>query len=462
MSFTTTVKDGESEGKAPRLVPTVRLLCVGGRVVTEAPRKLGALTTIGRAPEICEIALEEDPRVSRSHATIEIDKRGRAMLVDRSSNGTELNGARVSSAELADGDVVQMGSSALLYRRRSATAEPDAEVPGFLGDAPAVRAVRATLSKVARAPVTVLLLGETGTGKEVAARAIHQLSARKGQFVAVNCSAIPMTLAESQLFGHVAGAYTGARDANMGFFRAADGGTLFLDELGDLPLDLQPKLLRALEDRSVIPVGMTKPIPVDVRVVAATHKPLVWDVAQGRFRGDLYARVSDFVIELPPVAQRREDVLTLLAHAWGDAMPLLSADLVRALLSHPWPFNVREIHKAAQQLKVTGQDVDVLTLEMIGGRLGQVAPLGASSVSPAAALSAPPIAAPRSVPPAPPTATGDVDAEVPVPDRDALVTMLRKHRGVVSEIAKETGRSRRQVYRWLEQHGLDADQYRDG
>jgi transcriptional regulator with GAF, ATPase, and Fis domain len=259
----------------------------------------------------------------------------------------------------------------------------------------------------------------------------------------VNTSAIPAQLAEAHLFGHVAGAYTGATTAGAGLFRSADGGTLFLDEIGELALELQPKLLRVLEDRTVIPVGSTRGVRVDVRVVCATNRDLLAEVDAGRFRGDLYARICDFTLELAPLRERREDVLTLLARDLGPDAPPLSQELLASLLERPWRFNVRELRKIAKQLEVRGAGAERLALDML------------DAPTPQAALA--PVEAPRVA-----EAQGaEDDARMKaVPTKDELVAMLTRHQGVIELVARETGRSRRQVHRWLEKHGIDLTKYR--
>ncbi|HEY8430948.1 MAG TPA: sigma-54-dependent Fis family transcriptional regulator, partial [Sandaracinaceae bacterium] len=248
-----------------------------------------------------------DPRASRRHAIFHPTKGPGVLLEDVSSNGTFVNGHRVAgSIVLQDGDVIRVGDSFLLVRFAPSEGG-DAEVPQIEGRHPAMRALRRTISSVAPTDAKVLIVGESGTGKELVARAIHERSARPGPFIAVNCGAIPESLAESQLFGHVAGAFTGAQAAHQGFVRAAHGGTLFLDEIGELSPVLQPKLLRVLEEGKVVPVGRTEPIDVDVRLVAATNRDLLQEVDEGRFRGDLYARIAGYVIHTLPLRERRED-----------------------------------------------------------------------------------------------------------------------------------------------------------
>jgi transcriptional regulator with GAF, ATPase, and Fis domain len=402
-------------------------------------------TPIGRAAGADGIALSNDPRVSRHHADIVVGPDG-VSVVDRSSTGTERNGQRIAGeVELEDGDLLRVGDSFLLFRAET-DEDRDERIEGLVGDAPVVRALRRTLALVARSPTTVLLLGPTGTGKEVAARAIHDLSGRSGRFVAVNCSAVPETLAESQLFGHVAGAFTGAKTASTGYFKEAHKGTLFLDEVGDLPVSVQPKMLRVLEDGAVTPVGTTDATQCDVRVIAATNRDVRTAVEAGSFRADLFARLSEFTVELPPLRERREDVLPILAAALGEAPPDLDPELVQELLLHDWPFNVRELLKTASRLKLRGADATRLDLETLGERLRAPAAAGG---------------APAATAKAPAPAADEADDRQPIPGKEELEALLRAHGGVIADIARVTGRSRKQVYRWLRQHGLDADSYRE-
>ena len=203
---------------------------------------------------------------------------------------------------------------------------------------------------VAASPVPVLIHGETGTGKELLARHLHKRSGRKGPFVAVNGAAINESLAESEFFGHEAGAFTGANGRREGWFEAAQGGTLFLDEIGDLPLALQVKLLRVLQEREVVRVGGRKPIPIDVRIVTATHVDLQSAISAGRFREDLYYRLNIVTLRIPPLRDRPGDILPLAQHFLGQfareharPLPELSADAVQRLLAHSWPGNIREL-----------------------------------------------------------------------------------------------------------------------
>jgi DNA-binding NtrC family response regulator len=234
----------------------------------------------------------------------------------------------------------------------------------ILGDSPALRAALDRAARVIPHPgVTVLLTGETGTGKELIARAIHYNGPRReAPFVDINCAAIPGPLLESELFGHEKGSFTGAVASKPGLFETANGGTLFLDEIGHLPLDLQGKLLRALEERSVRRVGGTRAVPIDVRVIAATHLDLVSRAATGEFREDLYYRLDVVSIELPPLRTRREDIIPLAQHflakiaaQYGMPVPRLGDDAATTLRLRDWPGNVRELRNAVERALILVQ-----------------------------------------------------------------------------------------------------------
>ncbi len=431
--------------------PALRVVFSGEQIVwsdhvLEAPRTDAGRAALGAK----DLRLEHDPRVSRQHATFVVE-RGRVRLENRSNNGSFVNGERVDDVrELNDGDVVRLGDTFLVARWM-----PDnpRDVPSdtLLGRSPAVMRLRSLVDVVAPTRASVVLLGETGAGKEVAARAIHARSGRGGPFVPVNCAAIPENLAESQLFGHRAGAFTGAHKDHAGFFREAHGGTLFLDEVGELPLSLQPKLLRVLDEKHVLAVGATSGAPVDVRVVAATNREIAREVEIGHFRGDLFARLAEITVSLPPLRARREDVLLLL----DSALPklkhgemTLSPLLVNALMLHAWPFNVRELMKIATELEVKAQGRRLLDVDLLEGRV--LGPKPTDSAQPIT------LAAPA---PAPAPAKKRAE-DLPAPTRDALLALVERHQGKVSDVARSTGRSRTQVYRWLEQHGIDVEKYR--
>ncbi len=234
----------------------------------------------------------------------------------------------------------------------------------LVGKAPTMQKIYRQLQKVARTEATVLLTGESGTGKELAARALHKLSPRSGgPFVAVNCAAIPEGLMESEFFGAVKGAYSGAHSNRQGKFAAAHGGILFLDEVGELPQELQPKLLRVLQEKKVVAVGDTKETSVDARVVAATNRQLRQEVASGRFREDLFYRLNVVPLNMPPLRQRREDIPMLLEHFILETTrkhhvdrPEFPSQLTRRLLDHGWPGNVRELANTIERLVLLSED----------------------------------------------------------------------------------------------------------
>jgi DNA-binding NtrC family response regulator len=398
----------------------------------------------------------DDGRASRRHCTLTVEKNAVA-LADESKHGTFVDGKRISKGTLVDGSALRVGDTVFVLRREPMEID-DARVDEVVGASLEACILRSTLTQVGDAKATVLLLGETGTGKEVAARALHRASGRRGAFVPVNCSAIPASLFESELFGHVKGAFTGADKDDEGLVRAATGGTLFLDEIGELPLEVQAKLLRFLDEGAVLGVGARKPVNVDVRVVAATHQDLARAVSAGKFRADLYARLAEIVVPLPKLVERRDDVLMLLDRALdmasGGSHAPLHADLAWALVTHSWPFNVREVVKVASELAVKGRGKPVLELDLVSARLANPRPavvVGDERQTNAATT----------------TSSDDDDApddaaadSAPAPDRAALEQLLREHKGVLADIARVTKRSRRQVRRWVERFGLNADDYR--
>ena len=239
----------------------------------------------------------------------------------------------------------------------------------FIGGSACAQTLRDMLATIARSPSTVLITGESGTGKELLARSLHEQSDRAGNlFVPINCAAIPRELLESELFGHRKGAFTGAVADRVGRFELAHGGTIFLDEIGDMPMDMQVKLLRVLQERTVDPVGSTKQIPVDVRVIAATHRDLEKEIDQGRFREDLYYRLNVLPIETPALRERPDDVEDLLHHfarmfaAPGNSPIRFDPNFIQALQRYEWPGNVRELSNLVDRFSTlyAGQQVDFM------------------------------------------------------------------------------------------------------
>ena len=442
-----------TEDKSQAFAPTavrraVAYLVYTGGAVVVPPRRFGPLrgATLAGREAASGLVLASDKKASRHHATFHASPTGAVRVVDEQSrNGTWVNGARVVDKVLADGDVVTIGDS-LVVVREEPVAPGDGEVAALIGYGAAMRGVRAAIARVAPTAATALIVAETGCGKELAARALHERSRRAGPFVAVNCAAIPDSLAEGQLFGQLAGAFTGAV-ARPGLVRAAAGGTLFLDEIGELSPAIQPKLLRVLQDRKVLPVGGTDAVACDVRVVAATNRDLLAEVERGSFRADLYARLAELTLRIPPLRARREDILALLLGALGPAARLSPA-LAEAVLLHPFRFNVREVQALAAQLALAAADAPRLDVIHAGELL----------VARAAPPSAPPDSGDGGDRVA---ARGDDggDRDKP-PDRAELEALLRAHQGVVANVARAMQRSRKQVYRWIEQHGLDVAAYR--
>jgi two-component system, NtrC family, response regulator GlrR len=304
-----------------------------------------------------------DRSVSRHHVAIRVTPRGLELRDLGSTNGTVLGGYRVMNAIVEPGALIGCGRTVLRIDSTGEevreTLSAKGEFGRALGASAAMRRVFALLERFAPAEGTVLIEGETGTGKELLAQAIHEASGRAGgPFVVVDCGAIPVTLIESELFGHVRGAFTSAVDSRRGAFETAKGGTLFLDEIGELPLEVQPVLLRALENRTIKRVGDDARIPVDVRVVAATHRDLRREVNRSRFRADLYYRLAVLRVRVPALRERREDIPALVRHfcsvMGGDDAATLSDELVTALAAQSWPGNVRELRSAVQRALLLG------------------------------------------------------------------------------------------------------------
>jgi len=308
----------------------------------------------------CDLRLA-DAAVSRDHFELQATEAGYLLRDLASTNGTLLGGARIQRALLTEATVVNVGKSAIRIEPAGQTVEFPLSsrglFGGLLGQSPVMRHVFSLLEQVAPTESTVLLEGESGTGKELAAQAIHQASGRSdGPFVVVDCGAIPDTLLESELFGHERGAFTGADHTREGALELADGGTLFLDEVPEIPLALQPRLLRFLESHQVKRVGAARHRTVDVRVVAATNRRLARETEEGRFREDLYYRLSVVRIELPPLRERPEDILLLAYHFAepfvGDPAELISDSVASLLRSHDWPGNARELRNAVERIAV--------------------------------------------------------------------------------------------------------------
>jgi DNA-binding NtrC family response regulator len=404
--------------------------------------------TIGR-DATCDVHLMGND-VSRRHAVLRKSGLGAVggdagvMIADLGSrNGVRVGGQSVSAARLGLGDVVRLGGWVGIV---TATPGELKEIaPGLWGGA-ALQAALATLRQAAVSDLPVVLEGETGTGKELVAGALHLWSGRPGPLVAVNCAALPETLAEGELFGYRRGAFTGADRASPGFFRAAEGGTLLLDEVSDLPLGLQAKLLRVLEQREVQPLGETRPVPIDVRIVVAGQQPLMEVVQAGRFRADLLARLDGLTVRLPPLRERREDVLPLFAHLLqvigNGRAPAIESDLAERLCLHDWPFNVRELVLLARRLLALHGGDTTLRAQHLPERIGGGVPAPVASNLPARK-------------PAPERTAAAAAAE-PI-ELPALVAALRASGGNVARAAALLGISRQRAYRLMEGQAVDLE-----
>jgi transcriptional regulator with GAF, ATPase, and Fis domain len=308
-----------------------------------------------------DIVLTDDT-VSRRHCEIEPSGEGTFVRDMGSTNGVVSGGMRIFEAMLVGPVTLQLGQTTLAITPLDETVDKEqATIDKFgdvIGRSARMRELFADLERIARSDVTLLVEGETGTGKDIVAESVHRASARSDKpYVVFDCSAVAPTLVESELFGHERGAFTGATNTRQGVFEQADGGTLFLDEIGELPKDLQPKLLRVLEKREVRRVGAAKTISVDVRVIAATNRNTLAEVRRGGFRQDLYFRIAAAHVTVPPLRDRMEDLPLLVEHFLAQERPPrtvhdVPADVWDIFRAYRWPGNVRELRNAVQRLLV--------------------------------------------------------------------------------------------------------------
>ena len=337
----------EPEPKAFRVL-SVTLVVIDGpsrgtrATVSEGIARVG--TAAGNALRLA------DPTVSRVHCEIRV-RPGSVVVRDcGSTNGTNVEGVRLREGEVRPGAIVRVGASAFrIEENAGSTFLPISDRPSFgecVGSSLEMRRVYAVLERAAATASTVLIEGETGTGKDVVARSLHKNSSRAGApFVPIDCGAIPVTLIESELFGHVRGAFSGAVADRRGVFEEASVGTVFLDEIGELPMQVQPKLLRAIEQRAIRRVGSNAERPVDVRIIAATNRSLAQCLNEGPFREDLYYRLAVIEVTIPPLRARREDIPTLARHFYArqGGHGSLSPEFLTMLGARSWPGNVREL-----------------------------------------------------------------------------------------------------------------------
>jgi|CZKU01.1.fsa_nt_gi transcriptional regulator with GAF, ATPase, and Fis domain len=328
----------------------------------------GALVRVGTAADN-DLVLRDDT-VSRRHCEIESGASGVRVRDVGSTNGVWVGGIRILDAVIGaplGSTTLTLGDTQLTITRLDETVErlqaTSSRFGDVLGASPRMRELFADLDRIAATDLTLLIEGETGTGKDAIAEAVHRASARtRGPFVVFDCGAVAPSLAESELFGHERGAFTGAIASRAGVFEEAEGGTLFLDEIGELPRDLQPKLLRALEKREVRRLGSSKTVGVDVRIIAATNRKMTAEVARGTFREDLYFRLAGTHVTVPPLRERISDLPVLVEHFLSLEDPPRSAHEVgpevwEMLDAHRWPGNVRELRNAVRRLFVTPEHV---------------------------------------------------------------------------------------------------------
>jgi sigma-54 dependent transcriptional regulator, acetoin dehydrogenase operon transcriptional activator AcoR len=384
-----------------------------------------------------------DGWMSATHVELKRSDDSWTVVDGGSKNGTMVDGRRISEALIDDGAVLQLGRTFFRFRTdfadREATLETNETLPSqrqLSTFSPAFADVVARLRAVAPTRVPVLIRGETGTGKEVLARALHASSRRHGAFVAVNSGAIAPSLLEAELFGHRKGAFSGADRDHPGLIQASDGGTLFLDEIGDLSLAGQAALLRVIQESEVMPVGGTQPHRLDLRVVAATHRDIHQLAREDRFRSDLLARLDGVTLEVPPLRDRPEDIAILIPVLLVKLAPerpdvALAPDAARALLEYHWPLNVRELEQAlACGLALSGlQTIELKHL-------------------------------PRTLHEQPKHVQRQLTPEE-VGHRDELILCLGKHLGNLSAVARDLGKGRTQVVRWMSRYGLDAEAFRN-
>jgi len=436
-----------------------------------------------------------DDTVSRYHCRIAQEDTGYVLVDQRSTNGTFINKVRVREAFLKPGSIVSVGQSQLRFNAREEEVQivpsRSDRCAGLIGGNARMREIYSIIEKIAPTATTVVIDGETGTGKEVVAQAIHSLSPRsRNDLVVFDCGAVPPNLIESELFGHEKGSFTGAMMTRQGLFEQADGGTLFLDELGELPLDLQPKLLRALEQREVRRVGSTKAAKVDVRIIAATNRNLEDEVRAGRFRQDLFYRLSVVRLHLPALRERADDIPLLVAHFLENGsynklpngnqrVHAIASDAMTALQTYPWPGNVRELVNVIEravsfcssgQLELSDLPDYVRNAKASQAQIRRETVTGGQRRAPshggASATGANPVVpmnpnAPTPTPPEELLAEGVTfkDAKerwVAAFERDYILQLLRRNNGNISHAARAADIDRKYFRKLMKKYDIEA------
>jgi transcriptional regulator with GAF, ATPase, and Fis domain len=408
---------------------------------------LAGHTRIGKSSDN-DIVLSDDT-VSRHHCELLRAPDGVHVRDLESTNGTRVDGTRIREAVLGPGQVLKVGEVEISIRptqqRMEVLPSDKTHFGGAIGQSLAMRSLFGVFERIAPTDATVLLEGETGTGKDVIARAISQESPRaKGPFIVVDCGAVSYSLIESELFGHERGAYTGAVSSRQGAFELADGGTVFLDEIGELPLDVQPKLLRVLETKELRKVGGNKTIKTNVRVIAATKRDLGREVQAGKFREDLYFRLAVVPVTVPPLRARREDIPGLVTHmlraagAVAGGEPLtVSGETMQALMAHDWPGNVRELRNVLERAVYMAQATGSRELGGIALPSGGTGPQDATfHFEPSKSYR---------------ETRAKYDAEF---ERRYVKWLLGRHGGNVSAAAREAKMDRKHLHDIAKKHGL--------
>jgi DNA-binding NtrC family response regulator len=392
-----------------------------------------------------------DNTVSRYHLELRVRSDGIAVKDLDTTNGTRHGGTKIGQVVLTGPSRLRLGKQTEIdivpdEREIELEAWHGDRFGGVIGASAVMHQLFALLARVAPTEATVMLAGETGTGKEAIAEAIHQASRRAaGPFVVVDCGSIPHELIASELFGHARGAYTGASSDKRGLIEVASGGTLFLDEIGELALDLQPQLLRVLDKRQVRRVGETAPVDVDIRVIAATHRDLRAMVKAGQFREDLYYRLAVVRAELPPLRERLEDLPALARHfaeEMGRSGFDLSASLLDQLSRHAWPGNVRELRNVVERALSLGSS-GIPEIEEAAPRAA-ASPANVSTPAPSQDVLELPFKEAKA-------------ALIEGFEREYLVHLLARHKGNISRAAAEAGIDRNYIHRLVKKYGIDVE-----
>ena len=443
-------------------LPRARLACEAGAEHGQSWQVDRDVIQIG-ALQSGDVVLT-DPTVSRRHAEIVRTSSGVLLRDLGSTNGTFVGPVKIREVYLAPETRFRVGRTELVFTPEDevidVTPSVEDHFEGLVGASVAMREVFGILARVAPTQLTVLITGETGTGKELASRAVHARSHRpRGPFVVFDCGAAPDNLIESELFGHQRGAFTGAVDARPGVFELADGGTIFLDEIGELPLDLQPKLLRVLEQREVRRVGGTKTKSIDVRVVAATNRKLRDEVAAGRFREDLYYRLAVVELALPPLRSRLTDLPLLCQHLLRRAdlsgrVMGIAPEVIAIFEAYHWPGNVRELANVVERA-IPFSRTERVTIDALPEALRAAADSRRTRSTPSATLVSQTTVAAEA---------GQQLGEMPFKDakdqmveafeREYLLDLLERHEGNVSKAARAADMDRKSITRLMKKHGI--------